>query len=354
MSKSIFKQGGPHKIRKTGSDNYTFNISIPDDEQDRVARECPDSSCSPGYFKIKLGTGITEKQTEVYCPYCRQANAPTEFMSKEQSRYAKDIVFQEAAKGIGQVMKDALGLGPSGRKQFGNGSISMSLEYQPGRLSQVRRPFEEEMQRSVVCPLCGLDHIVYGLAVWCPDCGKDIFMSHVDAEFEVVRTILGDVDRRRNELGSRVAARDIENCLEDTVSIFEAVLKTMLIRYLHDHGKTKEEIQILMGKKIRNGFQNPDRASKIVKEHMQQDLFKHITSTENEFLKSTFEKRHPITHNLGVIDKKYMERALITANEGREIYITKQEILELIVLCLNLLRNLHCKLFPENNNMETT
>jgi hypothetical protein len=40
-------------------------------------------------------------------------------------------------------------------------------------------------------------------------------MVHVGKEFEVIRAMLGDVDRRRRELGPRVAARDIENALEE-------------------------------------------------------------------------------------------------------------------------------------------
>ena len=39
-----------------------------------------------------------------------------------------------------------------------------------------------------------------------------------------------------------------------------------------------------------------------------------------------FEKRHPIAHDLGVIDRKYLERARENEQEGREIRITLSEI----------------------------
>ena len=35
---------------------------------------------------------------------------------------------------------------------------------------------------------------------------------------------------------------------------------------------------------------------------------------------------HPIAHNLGVIDRKYLERARENEQEGREIRITANEI----------------------------
>jgi len=91
----------------------------------------------------------------------------------------------------------------------------VEMSYKQGSPPHVHRPFEEELRRDLICPPCTLVHAVFGLATWCPDCGQDIFMVHVGKEFEVIRAMLGDVDRRRRELGPRVAARDIENALEE-------------------------------------------------------------------------------------------------------------------------------------------
>jgi hypothetical protein len=38
---------------------------------------------------------------------------------------------------------------------------------------------------------------------------------------------LGDIDRRREALGRRVAAKDLENCLEDAVSILKSAMKAI-------------------------------------------------------------------------------------------------------------------------------
>ncbi|MHB8697734.1 MAG: hypothetical protein ACYC9J_06810 [Sulfuricaulis sp.] len=40
----------------------------------------------------------------------------------------------------------------------------------------------------------------------------------------------------------------------------------------------------------------------------------------------TFEKRHPITHNLGVVDKKYMQCARTAENEGKEVLVAETEV----------------------------
>ncbi|MFC1541795.1 hypothetical protein ACFL50_05020 [Candidatus Latescibacterota bacterium] len=345
MCSDLFKKGGPYNVQKTGRDLYEFQIPIDPDDHGRVARECPDTNCSPAYFKIKYGTGIQEEQTVAYCPYCRCEVDPDEFFTCEQKRYIEEIMTNESRQGVEKAFKEAFGIGPSGKKQIGGGMLSMELSLKPNRPLHVRPPFEEEVLRSIICPHCGLDHAVFGLAIWCPDCGKDIFMTHVNAEFDVVRTMLGDIERRRELLGPRIAARDIENCLEDTVSIFEGVLKAFLIRYEQSIGKTEEEIQKIFEEKIRTGFQNPLRAKELIQNRLRENLFDGIQSEHVDLLKNVFEKRHPITHNLGVIDKKYFDKAVEAEKEGREIRVSEEEIIQVIDISFTVLKNLHEKVF---------
>ena len=166
MTRDLFKRGGPYKVKKTGQGKYSMSISLPADEHGRIARECPDESCSPGYFKVMNGTGITEDHERAFCPYCGKDADPNDFTSKEQIRYATDIVDREAEQAIDNMLSDALGLGSSGKKKIGSGffSIEMSMKKAPRR--HVRRPFEEDLLRALVCPHCGLNHAVFGLAVW--------------------------------------------------------------------------------------------------------------------------------------------------------------------------------------------
>jgi len=67
-------------------------------------------------------------------------------------------------------------------------------------------------------------------------------MCHVKTEFGVIQKVLSVVDKRREELGARVAGRDIENGLEDVVSVFEAVLKIITIKHLANNGMSHDEI----------------------------------------------------------------------------------------------------------------
>jgi hypothetical protein len=65
------------------------------------------------------------------------------------------------------------------------------------------------------------------------------------------------------------------------------------------------------------------------------------------FLGRIFEKRHPITHNLGVVDRKYMEKARTAEREGREVLISTREIEQALDLSMVVFRTLHGRLFPQ-------
>ena len=344
MREKLFREGGPHKIKRTGIDEYTMNIVIPKDSDGRIARECPAKTCSPGYFKVKNGTGITEGQALVYCPYCKTEGEVGDFTTQEQIRYAKELLLNETHEGIDRMIKEAFDLGPSSKKKIGGGFLSIEMSYKPGQRSHVRRPFEEDVRRDIVCPHCKLDHSVYGLATWCADCGKDIFLTHIAAELNVVETMLSDVGRRRGSFGGRVAAKDIENCLEDVVSIFEAVLRAEARRYLVQTDKSEYEIDQFF-KKVGNAFQNVGRAQTIFEDDFSVCLLRALSEAEITALEDTFEKRHPITHNLGVIDKKYIERARTADREGREILVNVDEIESAIEFSLKIFHSVHADMF---------
>lgn len=344
MVSKLFNEGGPHSIRKIGRDEYAMSVFLPTDDDGRRAHECPDESCSPGYFKVMPGTGITEKQESIFCPYCRKEEAPDKFFTKEQIRFAKDIAIREAHDGIERMLKEALDLGVSGRKKIGGGLLSIEMSLKPGHRPMVRRPFEEEVRRDIICPHCGLDQSVYGLATWCSDCGKDIFLTHVEAELSVVKSMLADVERRRETLGNRVAAKDLENCLEDIVSIFEAVLKALVRRFMLNNGSLREDIDTFF-KKIGNAFQNIKRAEDVFSKNLNLALFDTFPKKDIDLFERIFEKRHPITHNLGVIDKKYIEKARIAEKEGKEVLVSAQEVEQSITFSLQTFQSLHKRMF---------
>lgn len=333
--------GDPHGSRRTGPEDDEMSVSLPVDSEGMLGRECPDPTCSPAYFKIKPGTGVTGTQTAAYCPYCRREADPSEFHTQEQVRYAVDTATDEVLEGVDRMVRDGLALGSSGRKKLGGGLISMELQYKPGRRPPIRRPVEEELRRNLRCDHCGLDHAVFGLAAWCPDCGCDVFLQHVEAEFGVVHKILAEVPARLERLGPRVAGKDTENALEDLVSIFEAVLKTITRRHLLDAGRSAAEVDNIFRKKVKNTYQNIVSADATFLALTGRQLFSRVDEADKAALASVFEKRHPITHNLGVVDRKYLQAARSDGLEGREVRISPEEVEDVATKALAVLRDVY-------------
>ena len=172
-------------------------------------------------------------------------------------------------------------------------------------------------------------------------------MTHVETELSVIKIMLSDVERRGEELGSRIAARDIENCLEDTVSIYEAVLRALVIRALISRGIPKSEIHLIMKRRIGNKFQNIRLSSDVMREEIGLELFESMDPKLIESLKHTFGKRHPITHNLGIIDRKYLEGLQFAEQEGREIRVSQEEIMAAIDTSFTILASAHKRLFMD-------
>lgn len=344
---SLFETGGPHDIKRISPDKFEMSITIPPDSDGYVGRACPEEACSPGYFKVKPGTGITNGHTVAYCPYCQQSTKPTDFHTEAQRNYAVKVLENEALKGVDRMIENALGLGPGRRKKIGGGFLSIEMSYQSPVRQAVSRPLEEELRRDICCPNCGLNHAVFGLANWCPDCGTDIFLTHVEAEFAVIKTMLSDVERRREQFGLRVAAKDIENCLEDTVSIYEAVLRAMVIRFLKKQGVAEDGILAKM-KKIGNAFQSIRRSEEIFRAELSIALYEEIDPQDVERLSKIFEKRHPIAHNLGVVDRKYLEKMRAAESEGEEIRVSADEIQFAISASTKIFTSLHRRVFLTN------
>lgn len=346
MGKDLLPPGGRYNVRRTASDEYTMSLPMPTDDQGMTARACPEPDCAPGYFKIRFGTGVEDPDYDrCYCPYCGREGVQADFLTRAQQDYAKSVVVHEAAGGIERMMKDALGLDSRGHRRMGGDflSIDMSIKSSPPR--PLVMPYEEELRRDVACPHCALAHAVFGLAVWCADCGKDIFLTHLAAELDVVRKVLGEVAGRRERLGPRVAARDIENALEDTVSVFEAVLKFTYRRKLTATLGAEDAEEKL--RRVRNAFQNPERAAEILRDELDVDLFGSIGRESGNAVSKTFQKRHAITHNLGVVDRKYLEHGSATGGLGREVPLAAEEVGKTVDLVGRVLAGIYKGLFSE-------
>lgn len=109
MTERLFEEGGPHRIQNTPDGQTHMHVDLPEDEQGMIGRDCGAPECSPGFFKVKPGTGIVDEPHDLaFCPYCRHADHPSAFDTAEQERYATEIAEQELVNGVNRMLGRSL------------------------------------------------------------------------------------------------------------------------------------------------------------------------------------------------------------------------------------------------------
>jgi hypothetical protein len=292
---------------------------------------------------VKPGTGVVGGQTAAYCPYCRSADEPSAFATSAQKDYAIGVATDQVFRNFDDTFRKSLGMGSAGRRTFG----AIEMTYTPSHRPPTTPPHEELLRRDVTCPHCLLDHSVFGLAVWCPDCGRDIFISHVDREFSTVSLMLEAVPTRLASLGARVGARDLENALEDVVSIFEASLKALTRRHLGALGQDTATVETTIGEAVGTRYQNPAAADAAFAQLTGIRLLEPLSVPDAQRLAVTFAKRHPITHSLGVVDRKYLSRVRSGEVEGEEVQLSDSDVRSVISLAQQVIHSAHSRLFAD-------
>jgi uncharacterized protein (DUF1501 family) len=111
-----------------------------------------------------------------------------------------------------------------------------------------------------------------------------------------------------------------------------------------EHPSNSDQIDAAM-KKIGSRLQSVSNAVSIIPEFCGGIPLFLAGSADVGKLDRVFQKR-PITHNLGVVDRKYIERVRSGEAEGTEVHVEKQEILETAKVTYSVLSEFHSKLFP--------
>jgi hypothetical protein len=75
------------------------------------------------------------------------------------------------------------------------------------------------------------------------------------------------------------------------------------------------------------------------------ELFEGMSKADLTDLSSAFEKRHPIAHNLGIVDRRYLDKARSGETAGREIRIGAPEVLRAIEVANAVMRGAYERVF---------
>ena len=186
-------------------------------------------------------------------------------------------------------------------------------------LSQLTLEQRKVLATHIDCQSCGADYTVYEVFESCVACQEEqnhhIFTKNLELvtkQLELAQTITTDLSRLLTE-----------NSLVDLVSSFDG-----FARRLTDKSKDKaskpDKVSYL-------SFQNLKKARKDVKQLFSFDLSTPLEQERWYSANDSFQKRHLLTHNLGLVDEVYIEKSKNkTAVLGERVAIDQAEVNDLI------------------------
>jgi hypothetical protein len=301
-------------LRRLGSN---FSIPIKPDEDGFTGRECPNPPCE-GYFKVEFGTGLKGSNLPCHCPYCGHVASHDQFWTKEQVEYARSAALRKVTDAI---HKDLKKLEFDHRPKRGGFGIGLSLKVKPGRPVPIRYYREKKLETVVVCDKCTLRYSVYGVFAFCPDCGQHNSLQILNKNLELVDKMLDLAAASNGDLRESLT----ENALEDCVSSFDAFGRELCRVYAHSAADPAKAVAI--------SFQNLEGAKRHVSIQFGLDLAGGLDTDEWKATVRGFQKRHLLSHKMGVVDDDYIRKSGDTlAVVGRRISVDEAEVCQLVQL----------------------
>lgn len=300
-----------YHLRRLGN---RISIPIQPDEEGFIGRECPISDCE-GYFKIEFGTGLKGENLPCHCPYCGHSASHDQFWTKEQIEYAKSVALRSITDALHRDLKKL----EFDHKPKGAFGIGFSLKVKPGKPTPIHHYREKRLETEIVCGNCTLRYTVYGVFAFCPDCGLHNSIQILGKNLELAVKMLDVAATVETDL----AVRLIENALEDCVSAFDGFgRETCRVCARKSADPAKAE---------RVSFQNLEGARQSLSGLFNIDLAAGLVVDEWKIAVRGFQKRHLLSHKLGVVDEEYIrktgdDRAVV----GRKVTIGADDIRELV------------------------
>jgi hypothetical protein len=300
-----------------------FTVPIPKGEDGLTGRECPNTECL-GYFKMQFGTGLKGENLQCHCPYCGHIGPHNTFFTPEQIEYAKSVALNQIT---GTLLKDLKKLEFDSRPVGGFGlSVSMKISGEPHRIYNYR---EKQLETEVVCEHCTLRYAVYGVFAFCPDCGQHNSSQILDKSLELVLKMLDMAATTEAE----VAGRLVENALEDCVSVFDGFGLESCRVYPDRSGNSDKAERI--------SFQNLEGAKQNISGLFNYDLAAGVTGEEWLTAVRGFQKRHLLSHKMGVVDDDYIRKSGDKQSViGRKVVVGADEVREIVGIISKLARSI--------------
>jgi hypothetical protein len=305
------------RLRNLSRLGNRINVPIKPDEDGYLGRECPNRECL-GYFKLTPGTGLPGP-APCHCAYCGHEGDSNTFFTPEQIEYAKSVVYRKVTDALYEDFK-AMEFDHKPRGGFG---IGLSLKVSRSSPKPIRYYREKQLETEVVCDSCTLRYAIYGVFGWCPDCGVHNSLQILHKNLELASKELALAETVESDLAEHL----VGDALENIVSAFDGFGREVCARKLES-----DEVR----------FQNLAAARKRVQEAFGFDFADGLTPDEWTSACRAFQKRHLLSHKMGVIDDDYVKKANDPhAVVGRKVSLNREEV----TAAIQIVRTLGKRLF---------
>ena len=277
-------------MRRVGGLGNSISVTIPRDEEGYLGRECPNQECL-GYFKVTPGTGIADVTT-CTCPYCGTSEKHDHFWTPEQIAYAQSMARRTVVDAFQQDLK-SMEFRHRPRGRFGIG-ISLTVKSSP--LPPIDQYSEKDLETEVVCERCTLRYAIYGVFGYCPDCGTHNSLGILEANLQVVGKMLALAESQSD---NALREKLLGSALLDCVAAFEGWGSATAQAFSH--------LATDPAKATKLAFQNIRKAQERVLALFNYDLGSALSEEEFRAVHLVFQKRHVLSHNMGVVDKPYVD-----------------------------------------------
>lgn len=290
---------------------------MPVDENGLAGRECPNPNCL-GYFKIKFGTGLKGDNLPCHCPYCGHIAGHDQFWTQEQIEYARSIMKNEVTKAL---QADTQKWDRELRQSTKNSFIKLSMDFK-GHSQPIQYFREKQLETSIICENCTLEYAIYGVFAFCPDCGVHNSYQILGKNFELVEKEIMLAENTEDKELSQIL---IEDALENAISSFDGFGRSICNAF--------SKISTNPAQTQNVSFQNIKNARNRVIDLFGFDFADGLDLDKWNTTIRCFQKRHLLTHKMGVIDQEYLEKVKDPdAALGRKILVRQDEVLEFLVL----------------------
>lgn len=315
-------------------DGQRVPIDLPLDDNGYFDRCCPSLECGEQFKVLFEDWRDIVRDEEVFCPKCRHADVATEWNTPEQKEYIK----ASGEAFMAGELRDALKA--DARKQNAKARessfLKITMSYREG-CAPIPVPISarDVMTQEARCNQCATRYSSIGNMFFCPSCGTGTIIENFRSTVDTVRKTVDAIGSFSNTLSEQYD----ENIAADAC---RQIIESSLVKLVASFQKYAEErfAQLPNASAFsprRNLFQNLEESNKIWKDATGLGYVDHLTPLEMEVLNRLFQQRHLLSHQEGIVDGRYQQKAKDTRfSVGQRLTVQPSDVHSLAELLTKL------------------